>query len=340
MRAAQPGAHHDRHRHAVGRLVRLQRRQRGRGGRRRRQRLHHHHARGRRRRRHAGRRSSGSSRGKPTVLGFCSGAVARPGRHHAGAGFVTPTGAVIIGVLAGVVPLLRLHQAQERAQLRRRARHLRRARRRRHARRARSPASSPRPRSTPNLNTNLKDIVGKTLWLEQLKAMGLTLVVSVVGTVVLASIVKALIGLRPTPKTKKRASTTPTTARPATTTRPAAATWTTPMSRVATRPRRGAPRRPPAAAERLIDDLPQGRAHVKGRGNRRGPSLLRSCRARLAGSPAFVTLRALSVRSGARYMSSVIVVVAEKPSVARDIARVLGARERGDGCPARATATS
>ncbi len=49
-----------------------------------------------------------------------------------------------------------------------------------------------------NLTTNLKDIVGKTLWLEQLKAMGITIVLSVVATAVIAYIVKAVIGLRPT----------------------------------------------------------------------------------------------------------------------------------------------
>jgi Amt family ammonium transporter len=50
----------------------------------------------------------------------------------------------------------------------------------------------------PNLDTNLKDVVGHSLWLEQLKAMGLTLVLSIVGTLVLANIVKAVVGLRPT----------------------------------------------------------------------------------------------------------------------------------------------
>ena len=48
-----------------------------------------------------------------------------------------------------------------------------------------------------NLNTNLKDIVGKTLWIEQLKAIGVTLVLAIVGTIVIAYIVKAVIGLRP-----------------------------------------------------------------------------------------------------------------------------------------------
>ena len=46
------------------------------------------------------------SRGKPTVLGFCSGAVAGLVVITPAAGFVTATGAVIIGVLAGVVPFL------------------------------------------------------------------------------------------------------------------------------------------------------------------------------------------------------------------------------------------
>jgi Amt family ammonium transporter len=48
-----------------------------------------------------------------------------------------------------------------------------------------------------NLNTNLKDIVGKTLWLEQLKAMGLTITLAVVATCVLGYALKATIGLRP-----------------------------------------------------------------------------------------------------------------------------------------------
>jgi Amt family ammonium transporter len=47
-----------------------------------------------------------------------------------------------------------------------------------------------------NLNTNLKDIVGKSLWIEQIKAIGLTLTLAVVGTAVIAFIVKAVIGLR------------------------------------------------------------------------------------------------------------------------------------------------
>src|SRR5882672_4226589 len=44
------------------------------------------------------------TRGKPTVLGFCSGAVAGLVVITPGAGFVLPTGAVIIGVFAGAIP--------------------------------------------------------------------------------------------------------------------------------------------------------------------------------------------------------------------------------------------
>jgi Amt family ammonium transporter len=39
--------------------------------------------------------------------------------------------------------------------------------------------------------------VGKTLYVEQLKAIGLTLVLSIVGTAVIAFAIKALFGLRP-----------------------------------------------------------------------------------------------------------------------------------------------
>jgi len=54
------------------------------------------------------------------------------------------------------------------------------------------------PDANPNLLLNLKDIVGKTLWLEQLKAMGLTLAMSIIGTAVLGYAIKATLGLRPT----------------------------------------------------------------------------------------------------------------------------------------------
>ena len=48
-----------------------------------------------------------------------------------------------------------------------------------------------------NLNTNLGQIVGKTLWLEQLKAMGVTIAMALAGTAILAYALKAIFGLRP-----------------------------------------------------------------------------------------------------------------------------------------------
>ncbi len=55
------------------------------------------------------------------------------------------------------------------------------------------------PEANANLNTNLASIVHHTLWLEQLKAVGLTLALSVGGTAVLALAVRAVVGgLRPT----------------------------------------------------------------------------------------------------------------------------------------------
>jgi Amt family ammonium transporter len=49
-----------------------------------------------------------------------------------------------------------------------------------------------------NLKTNLAGLVRNGLWLEQIKAIGVTLALAIVGTVVIAMIVKATLGLRPT----------------------------------------------------------------------------------------------------------------------------------------------
>ncbi len=66
------------------------------------------------------------------------------------------------------------------------------------------------PVTNPNLlneayakPNGLVDVIGANmLWMEQLKAMALTLVLSVVATVVIAMVVKAVVGLRPTPETE------------------------------------------------------------------------------------------------------------------------------------------
>jgi Amt family ammonium transporter len=135
-------------------------------------------------------------RGKPTVLGFCSGAVGGLVVITPSAGFVTPSGAILIGVLAGAVPyfactslknLLKYDDALDTFGVHGVGGTLG----------ALLTGFLANPSVNPNLNTNLSGIVGKTLWIEQLKAMGITVAMSVVGTVVLAYIVKALIGLRP-----------------------------------------------------------------------------------------------------------------------------------------------
>jgi Amt family ammonium transporter len=137
------------------------------------------------------------SRGKPTVLGFCSGIVAGLVVITPAAGFVSASSGVVIGVIAGIVPFFAVTQLKSRlgyddaldtfgvhavggtigAFV------------------TGIFASSD---VNANLATNLKDIVGKTLWIEQLKAIGLTLALSVTATVVIAFVVKAAIGLRPT----------------------------------------------------------------------------------------------------------------------------------------------
>jgi Amt family ammonium transporter len=134
---------------------------------------------------------------KPSVLGFCSGAVGGLVVITPAAGFVTASGAIIIGILAGVVPFLACFKlkhwlgyddALDTFGV--------------HAVGGTLGAFLTGLLATaevnPNLTTNLKDVVGRTLWLHQLAAMALTIVLSVAMTVIIAYAVRALVGLRPT----------------------------------------------------------------------------------------------------------------------------------------------
>ena len=136
------------------------------------------------------------TRGKPTVLGMCSGAVAGLVVITPASGFVTANGAVIIGLLAGAIPylactklkaMLGYDDALDTFGV--------------HGVGGTLGALVTGFLATPevngNLNTNLADIVGKTLWIEQLKAIGLTLSLAVVGTLVIGTVVKMAIGFRP-----------------------------------------------------------------------------------------------------------------------------------------------
>jgi Amt family ammonium transporter len=141
------------------------------------------------------------TRGKPSVLGFCSGIVAGLVVITPACGFVTATSAVIIGVLAGIVPFLACNYLKRILGF------------------------------DDALDTfgvhgvggtmgailtgvfadeSVNGILGKGgmdlmpgLLVNQLKAVGLTIVWSVVATAILAFIVKAVIGLRPTEEVER-----------------------------------------------------------------------------------------------------------------------------------------
>jgi Amt family ammonium transporter len=140
------------------------------------------------------------TRGKPSVLGFCSGAVAGLVVITPACGFVTPSGAVIIGIFAGAIPwyfcfkikgwfgyddaldTFGVHGVGGTMG-------------------AILTGVLARNSANANLATNLKGYVTDSpvqplLW-EQLKAVGITLVLAIGGTAVIAYVIKAVIGLRP-----------------------------------------------------------------------------------------------------------------------------------------------
>ena len=154
-------------------------------------------------------------RGKPSILGFCSGAVAGLVVITPACGFVDTTGAVIIGVAAGIVPffacwkikaMFGYDDALDTFGV--------------HAIGGTMGALmtgflATKDSGNANIVSNLADVGGKLadanaatrnglaklvsdggLWVEQLKAIGVTLVLAIVGTVVIAYIVKAVVGLR------------------------------------------------------------------------------------------------------------------------------------------------
>jgi ammonium transporter, Amt family len=132
------------------------------------------------------------TRGKPSVLGFCSGIVAGLVVITPGAGFVTVTSSVIIGVLAAVIPyfavavlkkMLGYDDALDTFGI--------------HGVGGTLGAILTGVFASEEANS----IVGglkEGLLMEQLKAVALTIVWSVVATAVIALIVKVVVGLRPT----------------------------------------------------------------------------------------------------------------------------------------------
>ena len=144
-------------------------------------------------------------RGKPSVLGFCSGAVAGLVVITPACGFVTAGGAVLIGIAAGLIPwffcwkvkswfgyddaldTFGVHAVGGTLG-------------------ALLTGFLARTAANGNFSISLNasghapyvtDKFFQPLVLEQLKAIGVTLALAVIGTIVIALIVKAVVGLRP-----------------------------------------------------------------------------------------------------------------------------------------------
>jgi Amt family ammonium transporter len=133
-------------------------------------------------------------RGKPSVLGFCSGIVAGLVVITPAAGFVTATSAVIMGVLAGVVPLLACFylkkalgydDALDTFGI--------------HGVGGTMGAILTGVFADEKVNSVVAGLK-EGLVANQIKAVLLTIVWSVVATAIIAFIVKAVVGLRPTPE--------------------------------------------------------------------------------------------------------------------------------------------
>src|SRR5438874_810663 len=154
-------------------------------------------------------------RGKPSVLGFCSGAVGGLVVITPACGYVAPTGAVIVGLAAGIVPFfactklkswLGYDDALDTFGI--------------HAVGGTLGAFLTGLLATASVNPNLllsvsgsanpatrnglARIVGHTLWVEQLKAIGITIVFAVVGSAIIGAIVRGLIGLRIAPEIERQ----------------------------------------------------------------------------------------------------------------------------------------
>lgn len=148
-------------------------------------------------------------RGKPSILGYCSGAVAGLVVVTPACGYINATGAVIVGLCAGAIPFFFVvkvkgwfgyDDALDTFGV--------------HAvggtvgalltgflaLPAKLPDGSVNPDAVNgNMATNVdKFIHAHTLWLEQVKAIGLTLLLAVAATTALAYLLKAVMGLRPT----------------------------------------------------------------------------------------------------------------------------------------------
>jgi Amt family ammonium transporter len=138
-------------------------------------------------------------RGKPSVLGFCSGAVGGLVVITPACGYVNPTGAIIIGIAAGIIPFFactklkswfHYDDALDTFGV--------------HAVGGTLGAFLTGVLATVSVNPNLTKLAGHALWFEQLKAIAITIVLAVTGTAVIGSLVKAVIGLRIAPELERQ----------------------------------------------------------------------------------------------------------------------------------------
>ena len=148
-------------------------------------------------------------RGKPSVLGFCSGAVGGLVVITPACGYVDATGAILIGLAAGIVPFFactklkswfHYDDALDTFGI--------------HAVGGTLGAFLTGLLATPHVNPNLGGvaamenglgkIIGSLLWFEQLKAIMLTIFLAVVATAIIGAIVKTFIGLRIAPEIERQ----------------------------------------------------------------------------------------------------------------------------------------
>jgi Amt family ammonium transporter len=131
-------------------------------------------------------------RGKASVLGFCSGAVAGLVVITPACGFVNATGAVILGVAAAVLPYLAVSKlkaafgyddALDTFGV--------------HGIGGTTGALGTGLLATKAVNSNLKDELLTPLFLSQCAEVVVTLILSTVATAVIALVLRGLIGLRP-----------------------------------------------------------------------------------------------------------------------------------------------
>jgi len=136
------------------------------------------------------------SSGKSSVLGFCSGAIGGLVVVAPSCGYVNATGAVIIGLVGGFAPyfavvklkaLLGYDDALDAFGV--------------HAIGGTIgvflTGILARVDVNPRLAVHLGDIVGKTLWIEQIKAIAIVMTIAIVGTLIVGFVVRVFVGLRP-----------------------------------------------------------------------------------------------------------------------------------------------